>query len=466
MDVVEQIAVLEDFATANVDLEQLRRLLAKVDTAALERLRDFESFVADDADLEQLKGLLFAADAAAREVSVKFDAIAFAGLSGDELFHSRFLAWLMDPEGNHGTRSYFLEKFLRKTLEQAKNLGIGKATFPEIGKAVWTQTHVQREWYHRVDDHPGSLDILLVNQQEKFLCAIENKVFSGEHSGQLGRYKKALDKDYPHLTKHYVFLSPGGMPPEQEEDQKHWVPMTYTTILELVDTLEKTVAMREDVRVFLQQYVTTLRRNIVHTYSDEVKQRAREIYSKHRKVLELIYRYKPDYQTEMENFFRDALRQHPIWIQGKRGTWQGMFFIRSWSTDWNKYTDFRTGPDWMPSGELLVFEFICKKNSADMKLVLNPGTDEFVRRKIVDSVNNTGQTVFNRAGQAFSKEQMILHYEANILIGADLDKWDAGSYICDKVMCWVESFTENYFPEMNKVIVKCFEGYEAQKIDS
>ena len=87
-----------------------------------------------------------------------------------------------------------------------------------MGEADWTQTSVTREWYHEVEIHGerqrGRLDILLENGEEKFLCAIENKVFSGEHSGQLGRYKRALDENYPEdFTKRYVFLSPNGMSP-------------------------------------------------------------------------------------------------------------------------------------------------------------------------------------------------------------------------------------------------------------
>ena len=166
-------------------------------------------------DFEKLKELH-------RKWSAEFDAIAFLELSRNERFHSRFLAWLLNPEENHGTRAYFLENFLWKTLEQAKALGIGKAASPETDEAIWTQTSVTPEWPHEVDGKRGFLDILLENQEEKVLCAIENKVDTGEHSDQPGRYRKALEKNYPDFTRHYVFLSPDGMPPEQEEDRRHW----------------------------------------------------------------------------------------------------------------------------------------------------------------------------------------------------------------------------------------------------
>ncbi len=466
METAEQIAALEGFATDNADLERLKELLVEADAAALKDLQNFESLAANDSDFEKLKELH-------QQWRAKFDAIAFLGLSRKEWFHSRFLAWLLDPKENHGTKAHFLENFLCKTLEQAKNLGIGQSAFPEIGETVWTKTGVTQEWPHEVDGQRGRLDILLVNCEEKFLCAIENKVDTDEHSDQLGRYRKALEKDYPKdFTRHCVFLSLEGISPEREEDQKHWVPVKYATILELVkDTLEneKTAGMHKDVRAFLEQYETTLRRNIVQPYSDAVRQLARKIYLENREVIEIIYENKVDYQTEMGNFFEDALSRHTISIQKQKSfKYQYNLYFRFWSNDWDRYTDFKTGEDWFPSNRLLCFELICKENSADVYLWLALGTDEFVRQKIVDNVNNAGQTVFNQAGRALEEKRMALHVKKNILDENGLDRWDdyQGSSIRKEVEDWVASFAQNDFPKMNEVIVNCFREYEARQADS
>lgn len=45
---------------------------------------------------------------------------------------------------------------------------------------------VQREW--------SNIDILLTSSEEKTLIAFENKVGSHEHSDQLNRYRKILEK--------------------------------------------------------------------------------------------------------------------------------------------------------------------------------------------------------------------------------------------------------------------------------
>lgn len=458
MERAEQIAALEGFVADNVDLERLKGLLVETDAAALKTLRNFESLAANDSDFEKLKQLH-------EQWSTKFDAIEFLGRSRDELFHSRFLAWLLDPKGKHETGTYFLENFLRKTLEQAKALAIGKAASPEIEEADWTETHVQLEWHHKADGHPGFLDILLVNKGEKFLCAIENKVFSSEHSGQLRRYRTALDKKFPEdFTRHYVFLSPGGMPPEQKEEQKHWVPETYATILELVeDTLEKTAAtMREDIRVFLRQYATTLRRNIVPEHPKEVRELARKIYLENREVIELIYRHKPDYLEEMKEILRDVVRKHPHlgWCPDK----DDKRIIRFRPKDWEKLPGFQTGIGWSPSKSLLLFEFLLLDiKNVYMVLCLGPGKNEAIRRKTFEKINDVYRNPFEHTNDlsyltSFSDKYVHIYSGKRILGEEDLCKWDdeERSYIREKVGGWVAGFAQDDFPRINEVIVKCF----------
>ena len=138
METAKQIAALEGFAIDNADLERLKGVLIETDAATLKALQNFANFCSGSADLEQLRQALAEKKTATlkalrnfeslaannpefeklkelhREWSAEFDAIAFLKRSRDESFHSRFLAWLLDPKENHGTGTYFLENFLRK----------------------------------------------------------------------------------------------------------------------------------------------------------------------------------------------------------------------------------------------------------------------------------------------------------------------------------------------------------------
>ena len=93
-----------------------------------------ERFVVGNLDLEQFEEML-----------KKFDAFAFLGVSGSEETHSKILAWLLDPRGNHSAGDFFLTTLLRET---------GAATDEQIHNIDWSNTTVQREWYNVVAGIP------------------------------------------------------------------------------------------------------------------------------------------------------------------------------------------------------------------------------------------------------------------------------------------------------------------------
>ena len=198
-----QIAPLEMFAATG--LADLERLLAGEKRAQIAALEQF----ATDSGLTRLLEL-------AEEQRAEFDALDFLGISELEEFHSNFLAWLLNPRENHGLGDYFLRHFLLQTRAHA-----------EVGTYDWLGTSVHREWRNEVDGQPGYLDILIVNESTGFLCAIENKIWSDEHSEQLTRYRKALKERYPDYDRHYIFLSPKGTLLNREEEQEHWTTANY-----------------------------------------------------------------------------------------------------------------------------------------------------------------------------------------------------------------------------------------------
>lgn len=83
------------------------------------------------------------------------------GITNAEIRHSNFLAWLLDPNGNHGMGDKFLREFVSKLGQR------------EVVPENVTVCIVRREWQH--------IDLLVLCQKEKYLLCVENKVFSGEH---------------------------------------------------------------------------------------------------------------------------------------------------------------------------------------------------------------------------------------------------------------------------------------------
>ena len=140
-----------------------------------------------------------------------------------EEFHSRIISWLLEPSAHHRQAGYFIAALLNATMAP-----------PLLLKADWSTAQVCQEWQHVVDGQQGYLDILVLDQGHQNLIAIENKTFSQEHSNQLTRYRRALADAYPDFTRHHIFLSPAGLPPNLESDQvsiyRDFDPLIYTDI--------------------------------------------------------------------------------------------------------------------------------------------------------------------------------------------------------------------------------------------
>ena len=232
---------LEELQDDLGDLEQLFILQDETARRFLRRLGE------DGEDLERLAAI-------APRWQEEVDVFGTLRLDGLESFHSDFLAWLLWPGGNHGLDDYFLREFLAE---------IAAARAVRAGARM--STTVRREQYLELDGESGRLDICILNEQARFLCAVENKVWSPESGSQLAFYRKALKALYSGYTIRLVFLTPRGDSPEDEMEWDHWTTIDYSRILQILRWTieEKGTSVHQDVAATLRQYGITLRRNIV-----------------------------------------------------------------------------------------------------------------------------------------------------------------------------------------------------------
>ena len=263
--------------------------------SALRRLDNMITDVNDGqiADLHRASSNLEPLERLLEEQRAEFDALDFIGKSGwgegrtlwgSEEFHSNVLAWLLDPRQPHGYGDRVLKSFLEITLMRSAD-----------GLDDWSGAEVVREWVNQVDGEWGYLDILIVNRAEQVLCAIENKVFSSEHSEQLTRYRKALERAYPSFARSYVFLTPARTLPFREEERVHWTSLGYAVIFEIVQQMieSKDGPTEDGVDAFLRQYAVALRRNIMPDTS--ISRMARKIYLEHQAAMDLIIANRPSW---------------------------------------------------------------------------------------------------------------------------------------------------------------------------
>ena len=436
-EAARQMAALQNLIP---DLARLEDLQADANATTLQALRNFAT---KNPDLQRLEGLLAEEKAQPDEFNL-FDTL---NLWWQEDSHSRVLTWLLGPGNNHGIGDHFLKSFL-----SASGSLSGVDTTGD-----WSKAESQREWYCVVDGSGGWLDILVTNDDAQFACAIENKIFSLEGGRQLTHYRKALEAAYPvpDFTKRYVFLSPSGMESQWEDEREFWKPMTYTTILQLVEQSIDYIAveMSEDVRVFLRQYANTLRRKIVPE-SNEVAQLARKIYLEHREAIELLYQHKPNYRDECKQILKEAISRHTDWKLDR----DDPSFVYFQPLGFTEYQGMQPGES-HARYSLVGCEFHCpQEGNARFRVEIAPETEsnKLPRDKIVDTINQH-PGIFNSAGQV-APGWMVVHRGDYILDNGDLSTWDDPS-VRAKIHAWVKNFAENEFPAMNEAIVNCLREY-------
>jgi len=147
------------------------------------------------------------------EQSIKeFNIFAALGVAENEIRHSRILAWLLNPKESHGQGIRYIKAFL--TL-----------VFKEDG--VNAEDHsIDYEQIRVVCEH-DRIDILLVDDINHIVCAIENKIRTDQHSHQLFRYRKLIETKYPQFEQKFVFLTLNGGRPLDSS----YIPLDYERVL-------------------------------------------------------------------------------------------------------------------------------------------------------------------------------------------------------------------------------------------
>lgn len=467
----EQMSLL---ASAIPTLEHVTNILADSDAANTATLHNISPKLAHLANVlaeeqeKQEKGLnRLATDESlerigklAAEQRNEFDALDFVGqlrfgsgraLWSSEEFHSDVLAWLLAPRHSHGLGDRFLTSFLQQAGMQ-----------PVSHLRDWAATEVIREWAHMVDGQPGRLDILIVNHDQQILCAIENKVFSDEHSDQLTRYREALEESsYSTFKKYLVFLTPRGTFPACEEEKLEWKSLTYSKVFDMVQHVvdDHEIPARTGVRGFLNQYATTLRRNIMPETS--LSQLARKTYLEHREAIDLIIANKPNWVAEAKPWIREAIEQQPEWLLD----FESDNIIRFRTKDWDRHDATQTAEGWaLTSNTKLRFGFNFTRDLPFLQLALSPKneTNDFLRHKLFEAVRQKPQ-LFKPTVFMLPNKWVHLHRSDYILDESDLGiGWDDGTTRA-KLENWIADFAAHEFPAMNEIIVGCLQEIDAER---
>lgn len=231
-----------------------------------------------------------------------------------EVRHSRFLAFLLDPLSSHGLG----DRFLRAVLSAA----VAQHPSPPVSRLAAAIADLSGSSVHCERDH---FDITVEVPALRLLFVIENKVDASEGKGQLAKYRQRAEARYSNDRFMGCFLTPEGL--GGEDDQ--WGTMSYSTIAaELAAVVEEALPGAE-VRFAIQHYIQLIERTIVTP--PELIEACRSIYAQHRAALDLIFEHGHESALgqAFDLFSAEASGATPLKLTAARST-TAFFLFESW----------------------------------------------------------------------------------------------------------------------------------------
>jgi hypothetical protein len=382
-------------------------------------ISDLQDLVVDNPDLEKLESLLD-----------QFNIFEAIGAVRQEVRHSDFLAFLLNPRQNHGLGDIFTKRLLQKAISQS----VVQIPVTPIDLDIWdlNEIEVRREWQ--------SIDILLLDEEHQFAVIIENKVYTGEHHDQLKRYRDIVRQHYPNYRLLGLFLTPEGEPPKDGE----YIPISYMLICNLVESLAaaRATILGQDVLTLMNHYTSMLRRNIVG--ESEIEQLCHRIYKKHKKALDLIYEYRPDQQAEIGEYVKELVNADSRFKIDHSSKSSVLFLPENWD-----FPVLRNGQGWTPSGRMLLFQFINQQNLLRLYLYIGPGPIEIRQRFWAMVIEH--EPPFKRAYNALGK-MWSSFYSRTILSSSAYQNKTTEELKAEINHRWQE-FLEHEYPRIDSIIM-------------
>jgi hypothetical protein len=259
----------------------------------LETTKDDLANVLNDLDFETI------------ELSLKEPNI-FKSLSIErtEIRHSSFLAFLLDPNQNHGLNELVLKKVLRDVFNDNK---ADRRDCFDVDYIDLQKAEIFREW--------KNIDILIKLPDD--VVIVENKIDSSDHSNQLQRYKKISEDYFPEKRKHYIFLTPFGTEPNDKKSLETYVLYSYSSITEILNKIIQLYTDRIPEKIFhmINDYIKIVSLEIL--MNDELNEMALKLYRAHKETFDFVFENRPDASSSLYPVFEDVLKSYGYSVGSK-----------------------------------------------------------------------------------------------------------------------------------------------------
>lgn len=356
-----------------------------------------------------------------------------------EVRHSNFLAWILDPNANHGLGEMVLLRFLRDIFSNERVIGLYG---PEADTLNFRSTEIRREWQN--------IDLLIVIDQ--VVVVIENKWESKEHATQLTKYRKAINTHYPNHKKAFVLLTKEGAEAKLEEERSYYIEYNYIQISQILERIMAVYKPQINHRtyLYLEDYLKVLKRNIMQ--EDHLNDLAVKLYQTHKTALNFIFENKPDLQKEIQKLLIEILKKQ-IFILGSTSK----SYVRFLTPNLARIMSSHNQSNGWLNKEVFLFEIVISATEKDVRFVFKPVTspgDNPLRDEYAKTIS-----MVEGASIPYGKLWLV-HFNQNKKFSRE--KFE--EYNDEERIAELEKFLETCIPIINKVEKALLANPEINKI--
>ncbi|WP_320036037.1 PD-(D/E)XK nuclease family protein [Halarcobacter sp.] len=183
-----------------------------------------------------------------------FNILEITGMGTQEVKHSNILGWLFD-DSEHNLEYLILEDFLKKVVDENNNKKI-----ESLKHYLYLPKNKNRDiTVFREKDY---IDLLIVDEANKFVITIENKLYASERvedggGGQLNDYERIINEKYSdEYTKYFIFLTIN----LEEPTRNNWLKASHTMVANTIENILKSKDISVKTKILLESYIDLMKR--------------------------------------------------------------------------------------------------------------------------------------------------------------------------------------------------------------
>lgn len=386
-----------------------------------EDYKAIENLVVDNPELERLEMLLD-----------QFNMFEAIGATWQEGRHSDVLAFLLNPQQNHGLGDAFFKRLLQKAIAASYGTPLPVST---IDLDVWDCNQVI------VLRGNQRIDILMLDERHRLAVILDNRLTESGNAFQMQRYWETVSTLYSGWNILGLYLTVDGEPPPDER----YLPIDYNLTCTLIEKLveSRTATLGKDVDIMLSHYTEMLRRHIVG--ESEITRLCRRIYGKHQRAFDLIYEHRLGRQKVIRNVTRLLIEQKQgLVLDHSQERYTG-FAVQEWDTPVLLSSKDSGGRP----GRALIFEFDTWQDTLPLRLYIASCPDD-VRQKLLEMASAT-QPPFQVDPAPMPGADWIIIFERHFL---ETDFYEEASTdaLAEKILENWADFLKNDLSNMDAVL--------------